>query len=535
MTRTLWFRLSLAFALVVAVTLVFVLVPLEWTRRENTVRNVVRANLQERNGLIDRLRTSYLTHGTWQNARHIIYLFSGGFGPGRRAQPVQFVLADAQGEVVVSSLQRPSLDPTMLDAWTRYISTPQAALNDPAPEPAAGTWSFNQGSIWPVPVPLHETPQAPQAVTASALNDADDDDDDEGLAAYNYTLTAQQLDDAVPIHASEGTLGYLYFMTQDLDEQDVLQTYFTRRLLEALLLASLIGSGISIAMGVLFSRWLTAPLRQLGQSVLALRDGKRAQRAQVTGSRETRALASAFNDMATTLEQNEQARRNMVADVAHELRTPLTVLQSNLYAMLDDVYPLDKGHIARLYDQTRMLNRLVEDLHQLALADADQLPLNKAETDLGCLLMDAAAMFEPAAEAKQITLTHAIPENLPPLALDAERIHQVLYNLLNNALRHTPQAGTVTLSARHEAQAVVVQIQDTGEGIPPAHLAHIFDRFYRVSKDRNRTTGGSGLGLPIARAIMQAHGGQIRAASTLGQGTTFTLYFPLTGATARID
>jgi len=252
----------------------------------------------------------------------------------------------------------------------------------------------------------------------------------------------------------------------------------------------------------------------------------------VTGSDEVREVAQAFNEMAAALEQAESLRRNLVADVAHELRTPLSVLQGNLRAILDDVYPLDKAEVARLYDHTRLLSRLIGDLRELAQAEAGQLELNLQEIDLVGLLADMVAAFGPVAEAEGVALDAQIPADLPRVPADPARISQVLHNLLANALRHTPAGGTISLHAGYEAgerQHVWLTVQDSGEGIAAEHLPHVFDRFYRGDPARSRATGGAGLGLAIVRAIVEAHGGQVSAASDgiPGHGSAFTVRLPL--------
>jgi two-component system OmpR family sensor kinase/two-component system sensor histidine kinase BaeS len=239
--------------------------------------------------------------------------------------------------------------------------------------------------------------------------------------------------------------------------------------------------------------------------------------------------------MAAALEQAETLRRNLIADVAHELRTPLSVLQGNLRAILDDVYPLDKTEVANLYDQTRLLSRLVNDLHDLAQAEAGQLQLRLQPTDMASLVHKAAAAFGPVAEARGVTLTCQAPAELPPMLADSARLTQVLHNLLTNALHFTPAGGTISLSAGQNGKlngqppSLWLSVRDTGEGILPEHLPHVFDRFYRADPARSRATGGSGLGLAIARAIVEAHGGEMSVASdgVPGRGSVFTVHLPL--------
>ena len=301
------------------------------------------------------------------------------------------------------------------------------------------------------------------------------------------------------------------------------------RLRGFLLTIAIVGGGIGIVFGVLMSRTLTAPLSRLAEGARAIGARNLTQRVEVKGSDEIVEVAQAFNEMAASLEQAEQLRRNLLADVAHELRTPLSVLQGNLRAMLDEVYALDKTEVAGLYEQTRLLSRLVNDLHELAQAEAKQLPLNLKETNLTQLIIATRDTFNPVAEAEGITIQTELPADLPSVEVDEARLAQVLHNILGNGLRHTPSGGTITIQAESTTDTVSLSISDTGEGIPPEHLPHIFDRFYRTDRSRSRDRGGTGLGLAIARAIVEAHGGQIDVTSNgvPGQGTTFTINLPL--------
>ena len=189
--------------------------------------------------------------------------------------------------------------------------------------------------------------------------------------------------------------------------------------------------------------------------------------------------------MAANLQHAETIRANLMTDVSHELRTPLTVLESNLRAALDKVVPLDEAEIANLYGQTRHLIRLVNDLHELAQAEAGQLPLEKVAVDLNRLIAETVQAIEPLAVEKGIALRDETPA-LPAIALDPIRIRQVLFNLLANALRHTPAGGEVAVSARANEESILLSLRDTGEGLAPEQLAAVFDRFYRADKSRSR-------------------------------------------------
>jgi signal transduction histidine kinase len=251
-------------------------------------------------------------------------------------------------------------------------------------------------------------------------------------------------------------------------------------------------------------------------------------RVEPKGSDEMVEVAQAFNSMAARLEEAETLRRHLVADVAHELRTPLSVLQGNLRAILDDVYPLEKEEITRLYTQTRLLSRLVSDLHELAQAEAGQLVLNHLPVDLVQLVRETVEIFEPLAEEEGVALRVAIDDTVPQVPADSARLTQVLHNLLANALRHTPADGRITVSLAYTNDQVQLAVADSGEGIPAEHLPHVFDRFYRTDRARARDTGGVGLGLAIVRAIVVAHSGQVSATSRgSGQGSTFTVCLPV--------
>jgi len=350
-------------------------------------------------------------------------------------------------------------------------------------------------------------------------------------------LNQDELARALPITAAGHVSGYLQvvpLIVGDGDREQVLVGHLSRDLL----LAAVVSSVIGVLLGVVASRNLSAPLNRLAEAARAIGARNLSQRVEVSGSAEVVEVARAFNEMASALEQAEVARRNLVADVAHELRTPLTVLQGNLRAVLDDVYPLDKGEVARLYDQTRLLSHLVNDLRELAQADAGQLSLSRQPTDVANLVSAAVAGFAPIAEAGGVTLRAEVPAGLPPVQADAARMTQVFHELLANALRHTPEGGTVTLRAGSDREAngqpstLWVTVQDTGEGIPAEHLPHVFERFYRLDAARTRSAGGSGLGLAIVRALVEAHGGQISAASdgVSGHGSTFTVRLPIRAA-----
>lgn len=302
------------------------------------------------------------------------------------------------------------------------------------------------------------------------------------------------------------------------------------RISRGLFVVGLLGMGVGVTGALVLSRSLARPLEELAGAARALGQRQLDHRVRPRGSVEMIAVAESFNHMAEELGHAEQLRRALIADVSHELRTPLTVLQGNLRAILDDVYQMDKEEVARLFDQTRHLTRLVEDLHDLSRADANQLELTFVETDLRARLEQVAAIFAPVAEEEGVTLLTELSEGLPPARTDPVRMTQVFHNLLSNALRHTARAGQIRLRLSRQGDLAEIAIQDSGAGIAAGDLPLVFDRFYRADKSRTRGTGGTGLGLAIAKAIVQAHGGSIHAESAgLGQGATFIIRLPLAG------
>jgi two-component system OmpR family sensor kinase/two-component system sensor histidine kinase BaeS len=331
----------------------------------------------------------------------------------------------------------------------------------------------------------------------------------------------------VPIMVDGQAVGYVTFAGggwMDTPLQDAAYTRVSQVLIVTMLAVTVLG----ILVGVGVSRGLSAPLDRLAAGVRAFGKGNLSQRVKVEGSQEIATVARAFNEMASALEDAEIQRRNMVADVAHELRTPLTVIQGNLQAILDDVYPLEKEEIARLYDQTRLLSRLVEDLRLLSQADAGVLTLEFQTRDLTHLVAEQAEALKAAAERRGVELKTELTDGLPPVRVDVARLGQVLHNLFDNALRYTPQGGSITIRVAADGDGLKLEVRDTGEGILAEHLPHVFDRFYRADTARARESGGSGLGLAIARSIVEAHGGRIQAesAGVAGQGSTFVVHLP---------
>lgn len=238
-------------------------------------------------------------------------------------------------------------------------------------------------------------------------------------------------------------------------------------------------------------------------------------------------LADAFNAMAGRLDAVEATRRQLLADLAHELRTPVATIDAYLEGLEDGVAALDAGTAEVLRAQTRRLAMLAEDLGALARAEEGRLELHRTPTPPHALVAAATTAAAERYAAKNVHLDSQVPTGLPLVQVDPDRLGQALGNLLDNALRHTPPGGSVTVSAGRDGRDVALRVSDTGDGIPAEHLPHVFERFYRVDAARDRSNGGSGIGLAIAKALVDAHGGRITAASAgPGSGATFTLRLP---------
>jgi len=302
----------------------------------------------------------------------------------------------------------------------------------------------------------------------------------------------------------------------------------------SILLTAVMVGMLALVLGSLLFRQITSPLRALSQSAQAIAGGDLGRRVQVRSNDDIGRVARSFNQMAESLARADAQRRNMIADIAHELRTPLTVIQGNLEALMDGVYDLTPENVAAIHKQTVVLSRLVADLRDLGLAEAGQLRLERKPVSLAKLIAQVGEGLEVQAHEKEVTLKFEIAEVLPDVEADEQRIAQVLFNLMSNALRHTAASGTITTSAELRDDRVLVSVRDTGMGISPEDLPHIFERFYRADRSRARSTGGSGLGLTIAKQIVEAHGGRVWAQSWLGAGSTFTFNLPVSNSDALL-
>ena len=299
---------------------------------------------------------------------------------------------------------------------------------------------------------------------------------------------------------------------------------------EALSYAVLAAVVIAASVSVLFSRSVVAPLRAMMDASQRIAAGDYDERVEAHGQDELAQLATRFNQMAEKLGEVEAMRRRLIGDVSHELRTPLTAIKGSMEGLMDGVLPAAAETFQEIHAEADRLNRLVDDLQELSRVEAHAYQLDLRALDLASLVKAVSKLLSPQFESKRIALDFKLAPYLPPILADEDRAVQILTNLIGNALQYTPENGAVTVSATRANGEVQIAVHDTGVGIPPEHLEHIFDRFYRVDKSRSRRVGGgSGIGLTIARALVEAQGGQIWVESEGdGKGSTFTFTLPIT-------
>jgi signal transduction histidine kinase len=341
-------------------------------------------------------------------------------------------------------------------------------------------------------------------------------------------LSAADLAKGAPIVVGDRQVGTLV-VASGLGTLTSDQSAFLSQINGLMILAAL-GAGIAVLLvGAWQARRIVAPVRALAAAAHRIAAGDLSQRISVASGDELGEMATAFNTMAAQLEQQHELRRRAMADIAHELRTPLSVLRIDLESIEDGLTEPTPQVVARLQDEVALLNRLVEDLRMLSLAEAGELHMDIEPLDVGELVQSTLERVNGAAREKGVALSADLSQPLSPVAGDRQRLTQVLLNLLSNALRHTPAGGQILVRARQTGGEVQVSVLDNGEGIPPAELPHVFERFYRADRARSREAGGTGLGLTIARSLVQAHGGRMWAESppqAEGQGSVFTFALP---------
>ncbi len=308
---------------------------------------------------------------------------------------------------------------------------------------------------------------------------------------------------------------------------------FRAAVTEAMILAALASSVVAVLVSLLVSRQVVAPVQEMMLASQRISEGHYNERVQVTGDvskdelDELSQLALRFNRMAASLEQTEVMRRQLIADVTHELRTPLTAVKGSMEGLIDGVLPADESTFQQIISEAERLQRLVNDLQELSRVEAGAYELNIHSYRVSDLLAATEARLRHQFEEKDVILKITLPNDLPQVLADEDRIGQVLLNLAGNALQYTPPGGKVQVTAAAQRGEVYIAVSDSGMGIPAEHLPHLFTRFYRVDKSRSRAGGGSGIGLTIAKYLVEAQGGSIWAQSEgAGRGSTFTFSLP---------
>ncbi len=477
MIHSLHFRLLAAFALVIIVTIGSVFFFTYRTTRGEISRFEERIESMRARRVGFELSSYYYRQGGWEGIQPFVAQWGNLYG--RR-----IILTDTEGVVVADSEEELLDQPYVSDA----PGIPLSPLSEiPMPPPSG------------IPMP------SPSGIPLSPPSE-------------------------IPAPPPSGTdiIGTLYINPGSSPELDFASLHIVYRAIGRFFLwGGLLAIAIALLLTFVLSRRILAPVKALTHAASRLGKGDFSQRVHTGDKGEVGELAQSFNSMADDLERAEQSRRHMVADVAHELRTPLSNLSGYLEAIRDGVLKPDADTIRSLDEEASSLSRLVDDLQELSLADADELKLVCQQEDVTRLIKQAVAALQPQAAAKDLKVSINLPDNLPTVNADSHRIRQVLHNLLENALAHTSQGGSITVTAWPEDNQVKISVVDTGEGIPAEDLPNIFERFYRVDKSRTRATGGSGLGLTIAKRLVEAHGGKIEVESEPGKGSSFTFSLPV--------
>ncbi len=360
---------------------------------------------------------------------------------------------------------------------------------------------------------------------------------------FGELLPEEALEEGSQIELNGQVIGTV-LTTGETPPLDPKEQQYLERTNRSLLYATLGAAAVALLLSLMLTRGLTRPLRELTGAIQATATGEFGQQVGVHSRDEIGQLASAFNQMSADLAHLSQQRRQMTADIAHDLRTPLTVIGGYVESMRDGVLKPSPERLDTIQSEVHHLQRLVEDLRTLSLADAGELSLNLAPVDPAALLKQIEATYQHPAERQKIALTIAAAPELPTVNIDPDRMMQVLGNLVSNALRYTPEGGKIAVRVAKGVQSkrgagsgetaiirhpssVIFTVTDTGTGINPADISRIFDRFYRGDGSRHGESGETGLGLAIAKSIIEMHGGQIGVESELGRGSSFKIWLPL--------
>ncbi|MCF7876435.1 HAMP domain-containing protein [Candidatus Bipolaricaulota bacterium] len=352
----------------------------------------------------------------------------------------------------------------------------------------------------------------------------------EVIASYNQSLVGEQvpqsaLGQGVKLKIGDKSIGTLLAGPVISGELNQSGREFLESVNRTIVVAGAIGLLVALTLGWFLFRQLTRPLNKLTRATEKISSGNLDHRVSIESEDELRKLGESFNKMTKNLQESEEIRRRMIGDIAHELRTPLTVLSGEVEAIREGVYEPTDEKLREIQEDLNLLNRLVEDLQELTLAESGELTLNKTPTNMADLIRSVVGKLEVIGAEKGVKIKTNLPDNPVDVDVDGDRISQVLNNLVKNALSHTEKGDEVLVNFEEKGKSVLVEVADTGEGIPEEKVDNVFDRFYRADSSRS-SGGGSGLGLSIAKELIEAHGGQIWIESEEGEGTKVNFSLP---------
>ena len=471
---SLWVKLTAAFAFVIVLGALGVVILISLITSHEFEIYVTRDSARWARWLAPQLAAYYASNGSWDGAEKFIM--------GSGAMPMMREISPQPMERMSHQMGGQMPDMPGTDMWTGMGL--RVVLAD------------TQGHVWV----------------------------DTGGDLQGHILPPDARDQALPIQLDGRTVGFV--LVTPLSTSNTPEILFLRSVTRSVLLVSLGMGLLALLLASLIAREITAPMRRLAEAAYQVARGDLSVRIPVEGEDDLARVSLAFNRMAVALDRQHRLRRQLMNDVAHELRTPLSVIQAQTEALLDGVFPSTPENIRPIHQQTLLLRRLVDDLRELALAEAGELQMRREPVDLAHVIRRAVESMRTNAEGKGVRLITEIRSAPLWVQGDSQRLEQILLNLLSNAVRHTPPGGTVTVRGWQEEGHVYCQVEDTGPGIPPEDIPHVFERFWRGDRSRSRETGGTGLGLAITRKWVEAHRGRIWVESPPGEGTRFTFVLP---------